>query len=103
MFYHKDEEVYACSNDISLTDAQLKAQYKSRWKCEVFHREPKQKLGLENKQSIHKSRLITESIAIAAGQDTKTFDMSIPANIYVRGLRLVEWKAYRQPKYKYYL
>jgi hypothetical protein len=50
MFYHKDQKVYACSNDILLTDAQLKAQYKSRWKCEVFHRESKQKLGLENFQ-----------------------------------------------------
>lgn len=47
MFYHKDQEVYACSNDI---DAELKAAYKSRWKCEVFHRESKQKLGLENFQ-----------------------------------------------------
>lgn len=50
MFYHKNEEVYACTNDISLTDEELKAQYKSRWEVEVFHRESKQKLGLENFQ-----------------------------------------------------
>lgn len=50
MFYHKDEEVYACSNNISLTNEELKAEYKSRWTCEVFHRESKQKLGLENFQ-----------------------------------------------------
>jgi|GEM_PF-2262519 len=50
MFYHKDEEVYACSNDISLTNEELKSQYESRWECEVFHRESKQKLGLENFQ-----------------------------------------------------
>ena len=29
---------------------ELKASYKSRWTCEVFHRESKQKLGLENFQ-----------------------------------------------------
>lgn len=50
MFYHKDQEVYACSNDISLNNAELKAAYKSRWEVEVFHRESKQKLGLENFQ-----------------------------------------------------
>lgn len=50
MFYHKDEKVYACSNDISLSNDELKAQYKSRWEVEVFHRESKQKLGLENFQ-----------------------------------------------------
>jgi hypothetical protein len=50
MFYHKDEIVYACSSNISLTNEELKAQYKSRWECEVFHRESKQKLGLESFQ-----------------------------------------------------
>jgi hypothetical protein len=50
MFHHKDEEVYACSNNILLSDAELKAAYKSRWEVEVFHRESKQKLGLENFQ-----------------------------------------------------
>ena len=50
MFYHKDEYVYACSNNISLSNDELKAQYKSRWECEVFHRESKQKLGLESFQ-----------------------------------------------------
>lgn len=58
MFYHKNEELYACSNDISLSDAELKAQYKSRWKCEVFHRESKQKLGLENFQIENWQKLI---------------------------------------------
>lgn len=50
MFYHKDQEIYACSNDISLSDDELKSEYKSRWTVEVFHRESKQKLGLENFQ-----------------------------------------------------
>jgi len=50
MFYHKDEEVYACTNNIFLSNAELKAAYKSRWEVEVFHRESKQKLGLENFQ-----------------------------------------------------
>ena len=50
MFYHKNEEVYVCSNNISLTNSELKAEYKSRWNVEVFHRESKQKLGLENFQ-----------------------------------------------------
>ena len=50
MFYHKDEYVYACSSNISLSNEELKAQYKSRWECEVFHRESKQKLGLESFQ-----------------------------------------------------
>jgi hypothetical protein len=50
MFHHKNEEVYACSNDISLSNDELKASYKSRWEVEVFHRESKQKLGLENFQ-----------------------------------------------------
>jgi SRSO17 transposase len=50
MFYHKNEEVYVCSNNISLTNAELKAEYKSRWNVEVFHRESKEKLGLENFQ-----------------------------------------------------
>ena len=50
MFYHKDEEVYVCSNNIRLSNPELKAEYKSRWHVEVFHRESKQKLGLENFQ-----------------------------------------------------
>lgn len=50
MFYHKDEIVYVCSSNISLSNDEIIAQYKSRWECEVFHRESKQKLGLESFQ-----------------------------------------------------
>jgi hypothetical protein len=50
MFYHKDEIVYACSSNILLSNDEIIAQYKSRWECEVFHRESKQKLGLESFQ-----------------------------------------------------
>jgi hypothetical protein len=46
-FLHQDEEYYICSNNIHLTDEQLKSGYLKRWQVEVFHREAKQKLGLE--------------------------------------------------------
>jgi hypothetical protein len=58
MFYHKNQKVYVCSNNISLSNAQLKAQYQSRWEVEVFHRESKQKLGLENFQVENWQKLI---------------------------------------------
>jgi hypothetical protein len=47
-FCHQNEEYYVCSNNINLTDELLKAEYLKRWQVEVFHREAKQKLGLEN-------------------------------------------------------
>jgi len=58
MFYHKNEVVYACSNNILLSNSELKAAYKSRWEVEVFHRESKQKLGLENFQVEEWQKLI---------------------------------------------
>jgi hypothetical protein len=45
---HQDEVVYIATNRTSIEDAQLIAMYKERWNCEVFHREAKQHLGLEN-------------------------------------------------------
>lgn len=46
-FCLQDEDYYICSNNIHLTDDALKAGYLKRWQVEVFHREAKQKLGLE--------------------------------------------------------
>lgn len=46
-FCLQNEEYYICSNNINLTDAELKSGYLKRWQVEVFHREAKQKLGLE--------------------------------------------------------
>jgi len=45
---HQDEVVYIATNKTDIGDTKLKAMYKSRWSCEVFHREAKQHLGLEN-------------------------------------------------------
>lgn len=47
-FCHQDEEYYICSNNIAIANEGLKAEYLKRWQVEVFHREAKQKLGLEN-------------------------------------------------------
>ena len=46
-FCLQGEDYYICSNNIHLTNAELKAEYLKRWQVEVFHREAKQKLGLE--------------------------------------------------------
>lgn len=46
-FSYKDEIVYAATNQYSISDAELKSGYQDRWEIEVFHREAKQKLGLE--------------------------------------------------------
>jgi hypothetical protein len=46
-FCHQNEEYYICSNNINLTNEELKAEYLKRWEVEVFHREAKQKLGME--------------------------------------------------------
>jgi hypothetical protein len=45
---HQDEVVYIATNKTDIDDTKLKTMYKSRWNCEVFHREAKQHLGLEN-------------------------------------------------------
>lgn len=46
-FCHQDEEYFICSNNINLTNEELKVGYLKRWQVEVFHRETKQKLGLD--------------------------------------------------------
>lgn len=45
---HQDEIVYIATNQTIIEDTELIATYKKRWKCEEFHREAKQHLGLEN-------------------------------------------------------
>jgi hypothetical protein len=44
---HQDEIVYIATNLTTIEDKQLIEMYKQRWKCEVFHRNGKQHLGLE--------------------------------------------------------
>ncbi|MEI7475539.1 MAG: transposase [bacterium] len=46
-FCHQDEEYFIGSNNINLTSEELKVGYLKRWQVEVFHREAKQKLGLD--------------------------------------------------------
>lgn len=46
-FSYKDEIVYAATNQYSMSDKELKSSYQDRWEVEVFHREAKQRLGLE--------------------------------------------------------
>lgn len=46
-FWHQNEEYYIVTNDLNTTDDTLKQEYLDRWEVEVFHRESKQKLGLE--------------------------------------------------------
>lgn len=44
---YQDEDVFVCTNDISTTNDELESQYRNRWDIEVFHREAKQRFGLE--------------------------------------------------------
>src|SRR5271169_5645129 len=46
-FWLQNEEYYIITNDLEISDDDLKQDYLDRWGCEVFHREAKQKLGLE--------------------------------------------------------
>ncbi|OGI28477.1 MAG: hypothetical protein A2287_03465 [Candidatus Melainabacteria bacterium RIFOXYA12_FULL_32_12] len=46
-FWLQNEEYYIVTNDLENSDGNLKQDYLDRWECEVFHREAKQKLGLE--------------------------------------------------------
>jgi len=46
-FCHQNEEYYIATNELEITDADLKQGYLDRWGVEVFHREAKQQLGLE--------------------------------------------------------
>jgi hypothetical protein len=45
---YKDEIVYIATNSTDIDNEALIEMYKRRWKVEVFHREAKQQLGLEN-------------------------------------------------------
>jgi hypothetical protein len=45
---HQDEVVYIATNQTNIEDTKLITMYKWRWNVEVFHREAKQHLGLEN-------------------------------------------------------
>ena len=45
---HQDEIVYIATNRTDIGDAELIEMYKKRWEVEIFHRESKQHLGLEN-------------------------------------------------------
>lgn len=45
---HQDEVVYIATNQTDIEDTELINMYRKRWKCEEFHREGKQHLGLEN-------------------------------------------------------
>lgn len=44
---YQEEDVFVCTNDISVTDEELERKYRDRWGIEVFHRQAKQTLGLE--------------------------------------------------------
>lgn len=46
-FSLKNEVIYAATNQYSISDNELKKEYLDRWEVEVFHREAKQRLGLE--------------------------------------------------------
>jgi hypothetical protein len=79
-FWHQDEEYYIVTNDLEITDADLKQGYLDRWGVEVFHREAKQKLGLE-KMLVRSWRKLTNRIGLicvvygfltAIGQQVKT-------------------------------
>jgi hypothetical protein len=58
---YQDETVFAATNNAELSDAELEACYRLRWKVEEYHREAKQQVGLEylrmqNYKSLKKSR-----------------------------------------------
>jgi hypothetical protein len=62
-FCHQNEEYYIVTNDIEMTDDNLKQEYLDRWGVEVFHREAKQKLGLE-KMLVRSWRKLTNRIGL---------------------------------------
>jgi len=62
-FCHQNEEYYIVTNDLEMTDKDLKQEYLDRWGVEVFHREAKQKLGLE-KMLIRSWRKLTNRIGL---------------------------------------
>lgn len=62
-FWHQDEEYYIVTNDLEKAYDDLKQEYLDRWEVEVFHREAKQKLGLE-KMLIRSWRKLTNRIGL---------------------------------------
>lgn len=62
-FWHQDEEYYIVTNNLETTDNDLKQEYLDRWEIEVFHREAKQKLGLE-KMLVRSWRKLTNRIGL---------------------------------------
>ena len=44
---YQDEDVFVCTNDTSTSNDELESQHRGRWKIEEFHREAKQRFGLE--------------------------------------------------------
>ena len=62
-FWHQDEEYFIVTNDLEMTDKDLKQEYLDRWGVEVFHREAKQKLGLE-KMLVRSWRKLTNRIGL---------------------------------------
>jgi SRSO17 transposase len=62
-FCYQDEEYYVVTNDLDKTDENLKQEYLDRWGVEVFHREAKQKLGLE-KMLIRSWKRLTNRVGL---------------------------------------
>jgi len=62
-FCHQNEDYYIVTNDLETTDDKLKQEYFDRWGVEVFHREAKQKLGLE-KMLVRSWRKLTNRIGL---------------------------------------
>lgn len=62
-FWHRNEEYYIVTNDLDVTDDDLKREYLDRWGVEVFHRESKQKLGLD-KMLVRSWKKLTNRIGI---------------------------------------
>lgn len=62
-FWHQDEEYFIVTNELEMTDDNLKQEYLFRWGVEVFHREAKQKLGLE-KMLVRSWRKLTNRVGL---------------------------------------
>ena len=62
-FCYQNEEYYVVTNDLETTDDGLKQGYLYRWGVEVFHREAKQKLGLE-KMLVRSWRRLTNRVGL---------------------------------------
>ena len=62
-FWHQNEEYYIVTNEFETSNDNLKQGYLDRWGYEVFHRESKQKLGLE-KMLVRSWRKLTNRIGL---------------------------------------